>query len=50
MYLMDVNILVYAHREDVENHVEYRSWLESIINANTDYGFSSLVLNGFLRA
>ena len=49
MYLMDVNILVYAHREDVENHVEYRSWLESIINANTDYGFSSLVLSGFLR-
>lgn len=46
---MDVNILVYAHREDVEYHVEYRSWLESIINDNADYGYSLLVLSGFLR-
>ena len=49
MYLMDVNILVYAHREDVENHDKYRFWLESIINSNVDYGYSSLVLSGFLR-
>ncbi len=46
---MDVNILVYAHREDVEHHEQYRHWLESVINSNTDYGYSSLVLSGFLR-
>ncbi|MDX5585550.1 MAG: hypothetical protein QNK20_11660 [Aureibaculum sp.] len=30
---MDVNILVYAHREDVDNHDKFRYWLESIIKA-----------------
>lgn len=49
MYLMDVNILVYAHREDVDFHNNYYQWLESIINSNIDYGYSSLVLSGFLR-
>ena len=46
---MDVNILVYAHRQDVEYHKDYRQWLESVMNSNVDYGFSSLVLSGFLR-
>ena len=49
MYLMDVNILVYAHREDVDRHDEFRDWLESVINSNTDYGYSELVSSGFLR-
>ena len=48
MILMDVNVLVYAHREDVKNHSAYRDWLESVINSNTAYGFSELVLSGFL--
>ena len=46
---MDVNILVYAHREDVDNHTNIRYWLESVINGNTDYGYSELVLSGFIR-
>lgn len=49
MYLMDVNVLVYAHRADVEQHEQCRDWLESIINTNIDYGYSELVLSGFLR-
>ena len=49
MYLMDVNIFVYAHREDVEHHKNYQQWLESIINSNVDYGYSPLVLSSFLR-
>ena len=49
MYLIDVNVLVYAHREDIENHIDYRAWLESVINANASYGYSELVLSGFLR-
>lgn len=49
MYLMDVNILVYAHREDVNEHDKFRYWLESVINGSTDYGYSELVLSGFLR-
>ncbi len=49
MYLMDVNILVYAHREDVNDHKLFLQWLESLLNGHTDYGYSELVLSGFLR-
>jgi len=46
---MDVNIFVYAHREDTANHLFYRQWLESVINSNSDFAYSPLVLSGFLR-
>lgn len=49
MFLMDVNVLVYAHREDADNHSDYREWLESIINGDAAYAYSELVLSGFLR-
>lgn len=49
MLLMDVNVLVYAHREDAPNHLAYRESLESIVNGKTPYGYSELVLSGFLR-
>ncbi len=46
---MDVNVLVYAHREDVRDHLAYRNWLELLINSNIAYGYSELVLSGFMR-
>lgn len=49
MFLMDVNVLVYAHRDDIPDHLAYREWLESIINGIAAYGYSELVLSGFLR-
>lgn len=49
MFLMDVNVLVYAHREDAANHSAYRQWLESVINGHAPFGYSELVLSGFLR-
>jgi toxin-antitoxin system PIN domain toxin len=49
MMLMDVNVLVYAHREDAQDHRMYLDWLESVINSNIAYGFSELVLSGFIR-
>ncbi|WP_374692543.1 type II toxin-antitoxin system VapC family toxin [Accumulibacter sp.] len=49
MIALDVNVLVYAHREDVRDHPAYRDWLESVINSSTAYGFSELVLSGFIR-
>lgn len=49
MILTDVNVLVYAHREDSPGHRAYREWLESLINSDQAYGFSDLVLGGFLR-
>jgi toxin-antitoxin system PIN domain toxin len=48
--LPDVNVLVYAHREDTPNHAACRHWLESVINGDQTYGMADLVLSWFLRA
>lgn len=49
MILPDVNVLVYAHREDLPDHKRYRAWLEDAINSEAPYGISDLVLSGFIR-
>ena len=49
MILPDVNVLVYAHREDAHDHRSYRDWLEAVINADSAFGLSDLVVSGFLR-
>jgi toxin-antitoxin system PIN domain toxin len=49
MMLMDVNVLVYAHREDVPEHRAYKQWLEEVIASGVAYGFSELILSGFIR-
>ncbi|MGD1083208.1 MAG: type II toxin-antitoxin system VapC family toxin [Verrucomicrobiota bacterium] len=45
----DVNVLVYAHREDAVDHTRYRQWLEEILQSGEPYGISDHVLSGFLR-
>lgn len=49
MLLCDVNILVYAHREDSPNHAAYLEWMENLINSDETFAVSELVLSGFLR-
>jgi toxin-antitoxin system PIN domain toxin len=49
MVLPDVNVLVYAHREDSANHIAYREWLEGVVNGDEAYAVSDLVLSGFVR-
>ena len=49
MILPDVNVLVYAHREDTPDHASYREWLEAVINGDQAYGMSDLVLSDFVR-
>ena len=49
MILMDVNILVYAHREDTPDHPASRDWVEDTINSGSAYGVSELGLRGFMR-
>ncbi len=49
MILPDVNVLVYAHRRDAENHKQYRAWLEESVNAEESFGLADLVLSGFVR-
>ncbi len=49
MELVDVNVLVYAHREDSPDHKLYRTWLNQWTQSDTAFGISELVLSGFLR-
>ena len=49
MIVPDVNVLVYAHREDMDEHEPYREWLDSLVNSGPAYGMSELVLSSFVR-
>jgi uncharacterized protein len=49
MILTDVNVLVYAYREDTPRHPDYRSWLQSVVDSDRAFGTSDMVLSGFLR-
>lgn len=49
MLLVDVNVLVYAHRTDAADHPRYRQWLESQLGSDAAYGMADLVLSGFIR-
>lgn len=49
MILVDVNVLVYAHREDCERHGECRRWVENLWEGQSAYGVSEVVLSGCLR-
>lgn len=49
MVLPDVNVLVYAYRRDTADHAAYRDWLAGVVAGDAPYGYSELVLSGFLR-
>ena len=49
MVLPDVNVLVYAHREDAPLHDAYLEWLQCVVNADEAFGLSEFVLSGFVR-
>jgi predicted nucleic acid-binding protein len=47
--LTDVNVLLYAHREEVADHRRFRDWLETMIASPEAFGVTDVVLSGFLR-
>lgn len=49
MLLPDVNVLVYAHREDARDHAAHKRWLSALVNGDDAYAMTSVVLSGFLR-
>jgi uncharacterized protein len=49
MRLVDVNVLVYAHRLDAARHQDYADWLRNLLADQEPYGVADLVLSGFLR-
>ena len=49
MLAPDVNVLVYAFREELPEHEGCRRWLEATIGADAAFSLFDLVLSGFLR-
>jgi uncharacterized protein len=49
MLCVDVNVLVYAHRSDLDEHSDYRDLLERLANDDEPVGVPDLVLAGFIR-
>ena len=49
MILTDVNVLVYAHREETADHPRFRDWLERLVTQPEAFGVSELVLSSFTR-
>jgi toxin-antitoxin system PIN domain toxin len=47
--LTDVNVLVYAHREEAADHSRFREWLETLVVQPEAFAISELVLSGFVR-
>lgn len=49
MIIPDVNVLVYAARDDSVRHAEYRDWLVRAMRGPEAVGLSELVLSGVIR-
>ena len=49
MILPDVNVLLYAFRDDLPFHGACRRWLDSVVNGNAAYGMSPQVLASVIR-
>lgn len=50
MKLCDLNVLIYAHREDAcEEHAAYANWLRALATGPSAFGVSEAVLSGFVR-
>lgn len=49
MQLADVNVFLYAHRQESARHDEYKAWLSTALTGAEPFGVSELVLSAFLR-
>lgn len=49
MILADVNVLVYAHREDLPQHDRFSAWLSQEIESGRSYALCDASLTGFIR-
>jgi uncharacterized protein len=47
--LADVNVLVYAHRQDLPQFDDFSTWLTEEIESGRGYGLCDASLTGFLR-
>lgn len=49
MILCDVNVLIYAHREESLHHADYAVFLRKMAEGDSAFGLSEAVLSSFVR-
>ena len=49
MWLVDLNVLLYAINVDSPEHATARAWLDGALSGEREVGFAETVLLGFLR-
>ena len=49
MILPDVNVLIYAFRQDAPHHTVCRPWLAEVIQGDARFGLSPLALSALVR-
>jgi toxin-antitoxin system PIN domain toxin len=49
MILPDVNVLIYAFRQDLPQHATCRPWLEDFIASDARFGVSPMALSALVR-
>lgn len=49
MQLPDVNVLIYAHREDAPEHERYATWLRALTESDEPFALSEVVLASVIR-
>jgi toxin-antitoxin system PIN domain toxin len=49
MQMVDVNVLVYAFREDAPGHAGYKAWLDTLVGSDEAFAVADPVLTGVLR-
>ena len=49
MQMPDVNVLVYAHREESSQHKKYAAWVTTLATGREPFALSEPVMQGFVR-
>jgi toxin-antitoxin system PIN domain toxin len=49
MILPDVNVLIYAFRQDAPHHAVCKPWVEDLVNGDVRFGISPLALSAVVR-
>ena len=49
MMLVDTNVMIYAHRREVDQHPEYRAWMDALVAGPEPYAVSDFALSGVIR-
>jgi toxin-antitoxin system PIN domain toxin len=49
MMLVDVNVMIYAHRADVDRHDEYRQWMQAMIDGPEPYAVTDSAVAAVVR-